>query len=179
MGRPKKVKDDVNVSSATNEGTKDTDIKKDNVSEPNLEVEALKAEVEKLKQTLYAVADAGRLMNFENQQNAGKKPMKVNLSRFSGGVIIGWRTEKDELIKHPTTGRVVGEEQLYELLIWTKDEGVKKIMVNGYPAFSEARYSDRFEAEVVGKKESWSGVLTFEVLLPEGNTINIDSPYVN
>src|SRR5882724_4590766 len=54
---------------------------------------------EKLKM-LTEVADKGRVFNYENAQPQ-KKAMMVKLSLFNGGLIVGWRTLKDELIKHP------------------------------------------------------------------------------
>ena len=126
---------------------------------------------------LYSVADKGKVLNYESKKE-GKKPMKVYLSNFSGGIIVGWRTIKDKLIKNPTTGLTVGEEQQYELLVEDSGE-IKKVLVNSYAAFSEARYGDRVECEVVGKKEDFDGKISFDVSLPNGKIITIDSKFVN
>ncbi len=145
------------------------------------EVEALKKkEVENQKQLdmLTAVADKGRVYNYENQR-AEKKPMKVKLSVFKDGVIVGWRTLKDELVKHPTTGLVVGEVQEYEILVHGKDGKPAKYPVNGYPAFNAARYDERIEVEVKGKREDWAGNMTFDVMLPDGQILSMDSRFVN
>lgn len=127
---------------------------------------------------LYEVADKGRVFNYENSRS-DKPASKVKLSLFGNGIIVGWRTVKDELIKHPTTGLTVGEEQVYELLILDKEGNTTKATLSGYPAFSNARYNDRIEAEVVSKKESLDGTWTFEVMLPDGRKISLDARFVN
>lgn len=128
---------------------------------------------------LYGVADKGRLMNAESQRAGGQKSMKVKLSVFADGIITGWRTVKDELVKHPTTGLLVGEVQEYELVVLGNDGDIKKITVNGYPQFSDARYNERVEAEVVSKKEDFKGNMTFDVKLSNGKVIELDSRFVN
>lgn|SRR3990167_1142204 len=131
---------------------------------------------ERLKM-LYEVADKGRVANYENQRQ-GKKPFKVHLSKYLGGVIVGWRTIKDKAVYHPTTGKQVGEEQEYELLL-DKNGTIEKVLVNGYPSFTDARYQERIECEVKGKKEDFDGKLTFDVVLPEGRVLSLDSRFVN
>lgn len=139
----------------------------------------LKAHIDRLEGMLRSTADAGRLMNFETQQSQGKKPIKVKLSQYAGGLIIGWRTVKDQLIQHPTTGKLVGEEQQYELMVQLPNGDVVKHMVNSYAAFSEARYGVRIEAEVIGKREGYGGELTFELALPDGGRLLLDSRFIN
>lgn len=126
---------------------------------------------------LYEVSDKSRVMSYESRTTT-KKPLKVKLSRFQGGIIVGWRTIKDQGIYHPQTGKQIGEEQEYEILI-DKDGEIKKVHLNNYPAFSAARYTDRFEAEVKGKKEDWDGKLTFDLALPDGRVLSLDSRFVN
>jgi len=152
------------------------------------DVQALREELETLKKEhtedqeklkmLVEVADRGRVLNYESQR-VGKKPMKVNLSVFQGGFITGWRTLKDVLVKNPTTGLTVGEEQQYEVLVLDKEGNTQTITVNSYPAFTDARYAERVEVEVVGKREDWSGSVTFDLLLPDGRTLPLDSRFVN
>lgn len=139
----------------------------------------LKAQIERLEAMLRSTADAGRLMNFETQQSQGKKPVRVKLSQYAGGLIIGWRTIKDQLIQHPTTGKLVGEEQQYELMVQLPTGDIKKEIVNSYQAFSEARYGNRIEADVVGKREGYGGEMTFELMLLDGNKILLDSRFIN
>lgn len=132
---------------------------------------------EKLKM-LYDVADKGRVLNYEGQR-VGKKPMRVKLSVFQEGIITGWRTVKDILIKHPTTGLTVGEEQQFEVILLKQDGSTEKVEINGYPAFSDARYTERIEVAVVGKKEDYSGNIEFEVELPDGRKVLMNSRFVN
>jgi len=127
---------------------------------------------------LYNVADKGRIYNYESK-GAEKKPFRVKLSVYSNSIVIGWRTMKDELIKHPQTGRTVGEVQEYELLLLDNSGVESKVIINGYSAFSDARYSERVEVEVVSKKEDWQGNYTFDVILPDNRRISIDSRFVN
>lgn len=132
---------------------------------------------EKLKM-LYEVADKGRVFNYENK-NAGKPSMRVRLSVHDGRIVIGWRTIKDILVKHPTTGLTVGEEQEYELLLLNKDDSVEKLKIDGYQRFSDIRYTERIDAEIVGKKEDFNGNLTFEVKLDDGRLISLDARFIN
>ena len=144
-------------------------------------IEALEkrdAENQKKLDMLYDVADRGRITNYENQR-AEKKPLKVKLSRFGGGIITAWRTVKDELVKHPTTGLTVGEVQEYEVVISGDDGDIRKLTVNGYPSFSNARYTERIEVEVIGKKEDYQGNITFDVMLPNQKVVAIDARFVN
>ncbi len=125
------------------------------------------------------VADKGRLMNYESNQTPKKKSLKAQLSLYGEGIITGWRTVKDELIKHPTTGSVVGETQEYELLILNKDDTITKASIVGYPAFSNARYNERIEVEITGKKEDFDGKISYDVRLPDGRVIKLDPRFIN
>ena len=129
-------------------------------------------------QMLEQVADKGRVLNYENQQGI-KKSLQVKLSVFGGGIIIGWQTIKDILIKNPTTGMTVGEEQEYEIIILLSDDTEKKLIIKGYPAFSDARYNERIEVEVIGKKENYTGEIEFEIQLPNNRTRWLNSRFVN
>lgn len=132
---------------------------------------------EKLKM-LYEIADKGRVFNYENNKKE-KKPTLVNLSKYADGIIVGWRTVKDELLKHPTTGLTMGEVQEYEVLVLDNEDKTKKHTISGYPAFSSARYNERVEAQVTGRKEEWDGAITLDVVLPDGRKISLDAKYVN
>ena len=127
---------------------------------------------------LRAVADKGRVFNYENK-GAAKKQMFVNLSVYDGKVIVGWRTLKDVLVKNPTTGRTVGEEQEYEILLLNDDGTIEKATINSYARFSEVRYSERIEARVTGKREDENGNFTFSVELPNGRTVDLDARFLN
>lgn len=130
---------------------------------------------------LVEVADRGRVFNYENQQNAQtKKPLKVKMSLFGGGIIVGWQTLKDELVKHPTTGLTVGEQQEYELLIQDDEDKIQKVRVNGYPTFSNARYNEREECEVISKSESYNGEVSYDLQFPSGRILRaISARFVN
>lgn len=179
MPRPKKE-----VTPPTN-----TD-EKEQVKAPSLpEAETIQVnkqqweDVQKQLKMLVAVADKGRVFNYESA-NTEKKPLRVKLSLYQEKVIVGWKTLKDELIKHPTTGKTVGEQQEYELMLLGKDENGEynvdsKVTVNGYPSFSEARYTERIEVEVVGKKEDYKGEIEFDVVLPDGKKLALNSRFVN
>jgi hypothetical protein len=127
---------------------------------------------------LYEVADKGRVFNYENQK-AEKKPIKVKLSIYNNKIIIGWRTLRDELVKHPTTGKTVGEKQEYEIMLLDKEGNQITMIVDGYDSFSNARYGERIEAEVISRKEDWQGNTTFNISLPDGRKIELDSRFVN
>jgi hypothetical protein len=135
-------------------------------------------QTQKMLEMLYETADKGRIFQYESQR-ASKKPIRVKLSVYQGKIITGWATIKDKAVYHPTTGKQVGEEQQYSLMLLDKEGKVETLTVDGYPTFSAARYSDRIECEVVSKKEDFDGNLTFEVALPDGRTIPLSSRFVN
>ena len=142
------------------------------------ELEQRDEEQQKRLKMLYAVADKGRVFNYENSQ-ATKKPVKVKLSVIDGKYIVGWRTVRDELILDPRTGRTVGESQEYEILLYDSEGNVSKKSVSGYLNFSNIRYNERVECEVVGKKENYDGKLEFDLLLPDNRKLTLDSRFVN
>lgn len=146
------------------------------------DIEDLKAantSKDKTIEMLKEVADKGRMFNYENSHTGKNKSMKVKLSVFRGQIIVGWKTNKDELVKHPTTGKTVGEIQEYEILLLDKEGKITSTIVNGYPTFTDARYTERIECEVVGKKEDFAGNLEFDVQIPEFGKQTIHSRFVN
>lgn len=147
-------------------------------------IEALEkksVEDDKKLKLLYEVADKGRVFNYEAKENSkvSKKAMKVKLSVFNGGIITSWRVMKDQLIKHPTTGMTVGEEQEYEIIVLDPDNNLSKVTINGYPRFSDARYNERIEANIVGKSEGFDGKVTYDVELPDGRSIKLEDRFLN
>ncbi len=156
-------------------------VEKDSMKSLLAKVDALeKRDVEnqeKLKM-LYETADKGRIFNYENRNN-DKKPMKVKLGVHDGKLVVGWRTVRDELIKNPTTGMTVGEVQEIELLLLDKENQTSKKLIDGYVNFSNARYDERMECEVVGKEEKWDGTVTFHLQLPDGRKLSIDGRFIN
>ena len=137
-------------------------------------------EVQARLKMLYEVADKGRIYNYESQTASGqKKPFKVKLSKFRDGYITGWRTVRDEAVYNQTTGKQMGEIQEYQILVLKEDGTINTVTLNGYSAFSEARYTERVECEVKGKKEDWEGKTVFDVVLPDGRVIPLDSRFVN
>ena len=146
-------------------------------------VEALEkkdGENQKELEMLRAVADKGRLYNYENKiVGEGKKSIFVSLSVHDEKIVIGWRTLKDVLVKNPTTGLTVGEEQEYELLLLGEDEKIQKIIIKGYARFSEIRYFNRIRVKVVGRKEDENGNFTFSLQITDDRVIELDQRFVN
>ena len=145
-------------------------------------VEALELSEVKNQETikmLTEVADRGRMLNYQSKKDPAKKPMKVHLSVYDDRILIGWRTLKDRLITNPTTGLTVGEEQEYEIILLDKESSIHKEIIQGYPRFSDIRYSERVEGDVVGKREDLEGKIDYDVLLPDGREISIDSRFIN
>lgn len=158
-----------------------TQAQSDVLSAMRAELETLKkqsAEDQKKLAMLEAVADKGRVFNYESSRTT-KKPSKVKLSVYNGGIITAWRTIKDELIHHPTTGKTIGEVQEYEVILLQKDGSLVKQVFNGYPSFNSARYTERIEAEVKGKREDFDGTITFDLILPDGRVTSLDAKFVN
>lgn len=126
------------------------------------------------------VADKGRVLNYQSKNNPGKKEMRANISIVgNNSYLVGWRTMKDELIKHPTSGLTIGESQEFELMILKEDDTLEKITVNGYPAFSNTRYDKRVEVEVISKEEDFDGNVKFKVKLPDGRIIGMRAEFLN
>lgn len=128
---------------------------------------------------LYEVADKSRVFNYEAQKAGQKKPLRVKLSLYRGNVIVGWRTVKDESVYHPTTGKQIGEVQQYEVLLRNNEGQITKALIDGYKGFSDARYTERVECEVVSKKEDWEGKMAFDVKLPNNDIVSVDTRFVN
>jgi hypothetical protein len=191
MPRTKGAKNKSKERIVEGEATKKTEVfeeKKEKVEVNRAALDNLITEVETLKardienqqklKMLYDVADKGRVFSYESRISE-KQPLRVKLSVYDGKLIVGWRTVKDELVKNPTTGLTVGEVQEYELLLLSKEGETHKQIIHGYVAFSSARYDSRIEAEVVSRKESWDGNMIFELLLPDGRKVDLESRYVN
>jgi hypothetical protein len=142
------------------------------------DLERRDSEKEQKLKMLYEVADKGRVFNYENS-NKEKKATKAKLAFYGGGYLIGWRTIKDELLKHPTTGIIAGEVQEYELTILLENEETKPIRISGYPAFSDARYTERVDIELIAKSEDYNGNVVFDVKLPDGRVIKLDQRFIN
>lgn len=137
--------------------------------------DALQAQLKMLTE----VADKGRMFNYQASQTQGKQPLKVKVSVLNNAIITGWRTIKDELVKHPTTGVTVGEQQQYEVILTDKEGKPTTATIDGYKRFSEIRYTDRIECDVVGKREDWDGKITFDIVTPDGQQLSVDSRFVN
>jgi len=127
---------------------------------------------------LYNVADKGRIQSYE-KQHQGKQLLKVKLSVYDGKYIVGWRVVEDSYTYHPTTGQLVGETQTIEVELLDKDNKRSIVKLNGYKKFSDIRYTERVEVSVVSKKEDVSGNWTFDVELPDGRILSLDSRFVN
>ena len=139
------------------------------------------AKDEKLKM-LEEVADKGRVFNYQSRR-ADKQPLKVKLSIYDGKLIIGWKNIKDVLVKHPTTGKTIGEEQKIEITLHDKDGAETTHLFTNYVDFSEARYNERIDATVVGKKEEWDNkgnkLEFFDLEVSDGRKLPLDSRFVN
>ncbi len=143
------------------------------------QLESDKAKDSETIKMLEDVADKGRVMNYQSKNTKDKKPIKAQLSLVGDGYLVGWRTLKDELIKHPTSGLVIGESQEFELLILKPDDSLEKVTVSGYPAFSNTRYNSRVEVELVGKEEDYDGNIKFKVKLPDGRITTLAAAFIN
>ncbi len=141
-----------------------------------------KAEWEKVQETLRmltSVADKGRVYNYESAQKTDKKVKRVKLSKHDGGLIIAWETQKDELVKHPITGATVGENQQMQVKVLMPNGDINKKDFNSYVSFSNARYDERVDCEVIGSAEDYNGKITWTLALPDGRNLQIDPRYVN
>ena len=129
---------------------------------------------------LQDVADKGRVFNYESRKAAlGKKSKRIKLSVFDGKFVIGWATLKDNLIKSPSTGLVVSEEQQYEVVLLGPDDSISKVKIDSYSRFTDIRYTERVEVDVVSQSEDYDGKITFNVKLPDGREIKLGSQFLN
>lgn len=157
------------------------DLSKQDTAPKNEMVQISKEEWNQMQETikmLAAVADKGRVQHYE-QQRQGKRILKAKLSVIDGKYIVGWRVEKDISIFHPTTGKQIGEEQVIELNLLDKDTKIEKKTINGYKQFSDIRYNERVECDIVSKKENWDETWTYDLKLPDGRVVSLDSRFVN
>ena len=143
------------------------------------ELRKSREEDQKTLKMLTDVADKGRVFSWEAKQNKTGQPQKVKLSTLGDGVVVGWRTVRDELVTDPRTGRTVGESQTYELLVLGKDGVTTMRTVEGYLNFSNVRYENRIEAAVLSKSTSFDGSMTLDLGLPDGRRITLGSQFVN
>lgn len=142
------------------------------------ELERANQEMMKKIEILYAVADKGRVFNYENR-NQEKKQKEFKLSTQDGKIMIGWRTAKDEEIFDPRTSTKVGETQIMEIL-WLDKEGNKSTeTVNGYGNFTKIKYANRIVCREVKWSEDFAGNIVYDVSLPDGRIISLDSRFVN
>ena len=160
------------------QGTSESPVTVQKLIEKVEELEKAREADRKQLEMLESVADKGRMFNYRNQR-ATKRPMKVQLATYEEKILIGWKTTKDILVKNPTTGLTVGEEQEIELLFLDKEDNITKELIKGYPRFSDIRYSDRIEAEITGKTEDADGNITFDIFLPDGRQIKLSERFVN
>ena len=136
-------------------------------------------QVQKTLEMLKSVADKGRVYNYESNQKTDKKPKRVKLAKYDGGYIIAWETQKDELVKHPVTGATIGESQQIQVKILMPNGDIVSKDFGSYVSFSNARYDERIEVEVVGTSENYSGQIKWTLALPDGRSLEIDPRYVN
>lgn len=145
------------------------------VSIPKAEWENVQKTLEMLK----SVADKGRVYNYESQQKTDKKPKSIHLGQHDGGIIIWWdNMKRDDLTKHPVTGATVGESQAIDVKILMPNGEIKTKEFGSYVSFSNARYDKTIIANVVGVSEK-NGVITWNIVLPDGREIEISPTYVN
>ena len=129
---------------------------------------------------LQDVADKGRVFNYESRKAAtGKKAKRIKLSVLDGKYVIGWATLKDNLIKSPSTGLVVSEEQQYEVLLLAPDDSITKVKIDSYSRFTDVRYNERVEVDVISQSEDYEGKITFDVKLPDGREIKLGGQFLN
>lgn len=145
----------------------------------NQELEKRAVDDQKTLKMLYEVADKGRVFNWESKQNKPGQGQRIKVSVLEGKYVIGWRTVRDELITDPRTGSTVGELQQYEIQLLEKDGSSSFRTLNGYKAFSDLRYDQRVDCQVLSRSESYDGTLKFRVGLPDGREYELDSRFIN
>ena len=159
------------------------------MSKEDLKIESNKVEVSKKEweavqeklRMLEEVADKGRILNYQTKNAPTKQPITVKISEYNDKYIVGWRTKKFELGRSPTTGRTIwgGETAEYEVKFVDKEGNETTEVINGYSAFSDARYDKRVDCAVLAKKETNEGKFLYDVALPGGKVITIDLDFVN
>ena len=143
-----------------------------------------KAQYDHIQETLKkleSVADKGRLYNYETAQasKSDKKPSIAKLSVYGGGYIVGWRTLKDEIVRHPVTGLPIGESQEYEILILDNEGKIQKATLPSYVSFSNARYNERVEVVILRKSEDFDGSISYTIRLPDGREHSLLAQFIN
>lgn len=122
---------------------------------------------------LNAVADKGRLMAWENQNNDQPLIRNANLNVWQGQVILGWKMVKDEV--GVMDGRIY-ENQIIELYL---DAGIgkepKSVQIN-YLDFG--RNIKKLPAEIVKQSKTKYGE-AYTLQTKEGREYEIDIRFIN
>jgi hypothetical protein len=124
---------------------------------------------------LESVADLSRLDTFDQKANKGKKITPVfRVCTINGVVVTEWKTIKDEVTTSPLTGRTTAD-QVYEFIL----QNGEHITVSGYSNFANLQYSNSEMAEEVSREIKGDDVILTLKLLGTGETIIINSKFVN
>lgn len=138
--------------------------------------EAQKQKDDKTISKLLAVADKGRLANYEAQHEQASLIRTARISMWEGSIILGWKTIKNEV---GFQDGVLRESQTVRLfLLNSKDPKVEKHVDVDLLNFN--RQVQKQDGEIVkDNTESKSGKRTLTVKLADGMEIDFDVAFVN
>lgn len=172
MEEPKK-----NIENSSDEIVK-TSKSKDNVEKVTIEKSALEKVLSRLdklesdNQILREVADKNRLTRVEDMRAQGKLVKKVNLNTYENKIIIGWKKIKDD-VYIDSQGRL-HEDQVVGLFFRGDKEPSREIDIRSF-----ARLIVKVPVEVIEEGKDKEGNINFTVQLSDGDTLKIDSKFIN
>lgn len=131
------------------------------------------ADMAKLKENdelLREVADKGRLERIEGLRKQGKLIKSVNISGMNGKKILGWITLKN-IVEFDFQGRLI-EDQTVKLFFQDKSEmEMRLVSFNRNKTFTKG--------EVIAESKDMDGKVTYKVMFPDGETLEISENFVN
>lgn len=147
----------------------------DSVDEMKAELAKKDKDIEKL----LAVADKGRMQNWESQHSEGELIRTVRLSMWERQVVLGWKTVKNEV---GFINGVLREEQTIKVFLLQTDKdgkiaAPKEVEVN---LLNFNRFVEKVDAEVIKQsKDSKTNRVTYTVKLKDGMELEYDIAFLN
>ena len=133
----------------------------------------IQEQAEEIKKLTFA-ADVSRLDQYD-AKHRGSLIRKVKLNLFSGKIVRGWKTVKDEVGVNKEG--VLVENQTVKLFL---DEGDgEKMSSIEIPIVVFSRGTEKLETEIIKRSTTSDGIDTMTVKLSDGREIEMDVRFLN
>lgn len=138
-------------------------------------LEKVLARVEKLErdnEILREVADKNRLGRVEEMRAQGKLVKKVGLNTYNGKIVVGWKKVRDDVF-FDNQGRL-HEDQVSVLYFRGETKPSEELNERAF-----SRLLVKIPVEVLEEGRDKEGNINFTVQLADGDTLKIDSKFIN